>query len=79
MADDPDDFPRIIASEVTEQVMQAETKRALAKSGSYTSWERVLRAYAFRSVHGTDTINRVLEERVMPFRPLPITLWRMQN
>lgn len=62
IAEHPDDFPRIVATEAAEQVMQAETRRALAKRGACTGWEHVLRAVAMRSVHGTGSVERTVKE-----------------
>jgi TolB-like protein/Tfp pilus assembly protein PilF len=56
-----DDFPRIVASEVAENLMEVETRRAMAKMGSHSAWEHYLRSRAFAH-RGPDGARRSLEE-----------------
>jgi len=62
IAANPEDFPRIVASELAEQVMQAETKRAMTKPGPYTGWEHLLRCFSLVSVESADHAIKVFEE-----------------
>jgi TolB-like protein/cytochrome c-type biogenesis protein CcmH/NrfG len=62
IADNSDEFPRIVASELAEQVMQAETRRAMTRPSPYTAWEHVLRSMAFMNVMETDSKHRILDE-----------------
>jgi TolB-like protein/Flp pilus assembly protein TadD len=61
MTNNPEDFPRIVASELTEHLIQAETKRAMAKSGAHSAWEHLLRAKVL-AYHSHDGMRRSLEE-----------------
>jgi TolB-like protein len=47
LASNADEFPLLVAAELVEEVLQAETARAMAKPSHHTSWEHVLRAIAF--------------------------------
>jgi TolB-like protein/cytochrome c-type biogenesis protein CcmH/NrfG len=61
MTNNPEDFPRIVASELAENLMQVETRRAMAKTGSYSAWEHILRSRAF-AFRGPDGVRRSVEE-----------------
>jgi TolB-like protein/Tfp pilus assembly protein PilF len=61
LAANPDDLPAIVASELAEHMLQAETKRAMSSQGPYSAWEHVLRSRTVR-FHGTDGLRRGLEE-----------------
>jgi TolB-like protein/Tfp pilus assembly protein PilF len=61
MANNPEDFSRIVASDLTEHLIKAETKRAMTKLGPHSAWEHLLRAKAL-TYHGTDGTRRGVEE-----------------
>jgi TolB-like protein/Flp pilus assembly protein TadD len=61
MTNNPEGFPRIVASELAEHMLQAEAKRAMAKSGAHSAWEHLLRAKVL-AYHSLDGMRRSLEE-----------------
>jgi TolB-like protein len=62
MGSDSENFARIIASEVTEHVIQADMKRAITKSGPYTGMELVLRCMSLVSIQTPDSVDSLIEE-----------------
>jgi TolB-like protein/cytochrome c-type biogenesis protein CcmH/NrfG len=54
IAASPEEFPASVAAELSQAVGQLETRQALAKSGSCSAWEYVLRAQAFMTRQGSD-------------------------
>jgi TolB-like protein len=61
MAANPDELPLVIAAELNEEVIQAETKRAMTKPCPHTPWEHVVRAMAFSFGRSADG-QKCLEE-----------------
>jgi len=57
-----DEFSLAVVVELSEQLLQIETNRAMTKPGPYSGWEHLLRADGFRSRLGSDSARRVLEE-----------------
>ena len=64
IAENPEDLPRIVATELADHALQAETKRATAKAGPYSAWEHVVRAMDFSFGRGINGPRCVEEARL---------------
>ena len=55
-----EEFSVLVASQLRENIVQAETNRAMSKQGRLSAWEHVLRA---ASVHGAHELGGAVERR----------------
>jgi TolB-like protein/Flp pilus assembly protein TadD len=62
MAASPEEMPVAVATQLGEHIAEIEMKRAMAKPGPFSGWERLLRAIAYGTRPGTDSANRAIEE-----------------
>jgi TolB-like protein/Flp pilus assembly protein TadD len=57
-----EDLAAAVAAELGENILQNEMNRAIAKSGSLSGWEHVMRAAAYRARLGSDSVHKGIEE-----------------
>jgi len=58
----PEELPEHIAGELGGGVWQIEQSRAMAKSGPFSAWEHIMRAWAYQGRMGTDSMRLSIEE-----------------
>jgi adenylate cyclase len=71
LATSPDEFPRMVATDFGELVLQIETNRVMTKTGPFTGWEHLLRGVAYQARPGADSTRRSLEETRLAIAAAP--------
>jgi adenylate cyclase len=62
IAASPEEFPVAVATQLGEQIVQIEMKRAMTKPGPFSGWEHLMRAEAYFSRFGADSLRSTVEE-----------------
>jgi TolB-like protein/Flp pilus assembly protein TadD len=62
IAASPEELPLTVAAQLGEHIVQIDMNRAMAKPGPFSGWEHLLRASAYFSRLGSDSLSRAIEE-----------------